>query len=257
MKQSIWGFDLGTASVGFAVVEHDEETPEGKIIRLGVRIFPEGVTEKTKEPRNLERRLARLARRQFRRRRWRKRDLRAALVDAELLPPSEREPCPHQTRGDFFLSSEKGRDPYELRAKGVHEKLEPYEIGRALFHLSKHRAFMGSRKLDPSKAGDQKQARDEKKIKGEIDSHKARMGERSLGEYLQKEFPAPKPKRGHHFDREMVEEEFNRIWNAQSRFHPAVLTDELRKRLRHIIFFQRPTFFRMKTVGKCDLEPTE
>lgn len=146
--QRIWGFDLGTASVGFAVIEHDEVRQEGKILKLGVRVFPEGVTEKTKEPRNWQRRQSRLARRQFRRRRWRKRALRAALVDAGLLPTSEREPRAHQTREDFFLSSEKGRDPYELRANGVKEKLEPYEIGRALFHLSKHRAFVGSRKFD-------------------------------------------------------------------------------------------------------------
>jgi CRISPR-associated endonuclease Csn1 len=253
----IWGFDLGTASVGFAVADHDEQKGEGKILKLGVRIFPEGVTEKTKEPRNLERRQARLARRQFRRRRWRKRALRGALVDGGLLPTSEREPRPRQTRGDFFLSSEKGRDPYELRAKGVNEKLEPYEIGRALFHLSKHRAFVGSRKFDSSKAGEKDREKEEKGIKQEIETHKGKMGGRSLGEYLQKEFPAPKPKRGHHFGREMVEEEFNRIWNTQSTFHPALLTDELKKRLRQIIFFQRPTFFRMKTVGRCDLEPGE
>jgi CRISPR-associated endonuclease Csn1 len=91
----IWGFDLGTASVGFAVIEHDEAKGEGKILKLGVRVFPEGLTEKTKEPRNWERRKARLARRQFRRRRWRKRALRATLVDAGLLPESEREPRPH------------------------------------------------------------------------------------------------------------------------------------------------------------------
>ncbi len=253
----IWGFDLGTASVGFAVMEHDEEKGEGKILRLGVRIFPEGVTDKTREPRNWQRRQSRLARRQFRRRRWRRRALRAALVGAGLLPPSEREPRPRQTRGDFFLSSEKGRDPYELRAKGVHEKLEPYEIGRVLFHLSKHRAFMGSRKFDSSKTGEKEREKEEKGINQEIKSHKAKMGDRSLGEYLQKEFPAPNPKRGHHFGRDMVEEEFNRIWDKQSEFHSAVLTGELKKRLRRIVFFQRPTFFRMKTVGKCDLEPDQ
>ncbi len=253
----IWGFDLGTASVGFAVIEQDEAKGEGKILKLGVRVFPEGVTEKTKEPRNWERRNARLARRQFRRRRWRKQALRATLADAGLLPESERKPRPHQTRGDFFLSSEKGRDPYELRARAMHEKLEPYEIGRALFHLSKHRAFAGSRKFDSSKAGDKEREKEEKGIEQEIKSHKEKMGARSLGEYMQQDFKAPNPKRGHHFHRKMVEDEFGRIWDTQSKFHPALLTAELKKRLDQIIFFQRPTFFRMKTVGKCELEPSE
>ena len=253
----IWGFDLGTASVGFAVTEQDEAKGEGEILKMGVRVFPEGVTEKRKEPRNWERRQARLARRQFRRRARRKQALRVALVDAGLLPESERKPRPHQTRGDFFLSSEKGRDPYELRARGVHEQLEPYEIGRALFHLSKHRAFAGSRKFDSSKAGDKQREKEEKGIEQEIRSHQQKMGARSLGEYVQQEFKAPNPKRGHHFHRKMVEDEFARIWDTQSKFHPAILTAELKKRLEQIIFFQRPTFFRMKTVGKCDLEPRE
>jgi hypothetical protein len=41
MKKT-WGFDLGTASVGFAVVEHDEESHEGKIItpQLGAAQSP-------------------------------------------------------------------------------------------------------------------------------------------------------------------------------------------------------------------------
>lgn len=256
MKQRVWGFDLGTASVGFAVVDQDEEKGEGKILKLGVRIFPEGVTEKTREPRNWQRRQSRLARRQFRRRRWRKRKLRAALAEAGLLPRSEREPRSHQTRGDFFLSSEPGRDPYELRAKGVNEELTPHEIGRALFHLSKHRAFVGSRKLDSSKSAE-KERNEEKGIKQEIETHRAKMGGRSLGEYLRSEFPAPARKRNHHFHREMVTEEFDRIWNKQREFHRQLLNDELKTRIRQIIFFQRPTFFRMNTVGKCDLEPSD
>ena len=56
MRKKIWGFDLGTTSIGFAVVEHDAEKHEGEIIRMGVRIFPEGVTEKEMEPRNKRRR---------------------------------------------------------------------------------------------------------------------------------------------------------------------------------------------------------
>jgi len=39
----IFGFDIGTTSVGFAVIEHDPELASGKIHRLGARIFPERV----------------------------------------------------------------------------------------------------------------------------------------------------------------------------------------------------------------------
>ena len=56
MRETIWGFDLGTTSIGFAVVEHNAQKKEGEIIRMGVRIFPEGITEKEMEPRNKKRR---------------------------------------------------------------------------------------------------------------------------------------------------------------------------------------------------------
>ena len=50
--QRIWGFDIGTTSVGFAVVHLDEEHDAGTIAHEGVRIFPEGRTEDKLEPRN-------------------------------------------------------------------------------------------------------------------------------------------------------------------------------------------------------------
>ena len=46
MKERIWGLDLGTTSIGFAVVDHDSQEQSGQIIKMGVRIFPVGVTEK-------------------------------------------------------------------------------------------------------------------------------------------------------------------------------------------------------------------
>ncbi len=257
MKQ-IWGFDLGTASVGFAVIEHDEESQTGKILRLGVRVFPEAVTEKSGEPRNWARRASRLSRRQFRRRRRRKQRMRAALVEAGLLPDSERLPRSRQADGEFFLNSA-GRDPYELRARGLQERLELYDFGRALFHLARHRAFMGSRKFAdaPGASGDRirQERNEEKRIQSEIQSHQETMRGRTIGEYLHQDFPAPSSKRGKHFSRQMVEDEFNRLWAAQRKFHSEVLDDQLRDKVHQIIFSQRPTFFRMNTIGTCELEP--
>ena len=41
--ETIWGLDLGTTSIGFAVVRMDIKKEQGEIIKTGVRIFPEGV----------------------------------------------------------------------------------------------------------------------------------------------------------------------------------------------------------------------
>ena len=39
--ERIFGLDIGTTSIGFAVIDHDTERQSGRILRLGVRIFPE------------------------------------------------------------------------------------------------------------------------------------------------------------------------------------------------------------------------
>ena len=80
-----FGLDIGTTSVGFAVIDHDSELATGKIHRLGVRIFPEARDPKG-VPLNQERRQARLRRRQLRRRRERRRLLGEQLHAAGLLP---------------------------------------------------------------------------------------------------------------------------------------------------------------------------
>jgi CRISPR-associated endonuclease Csn1 len=137
----------------------------------------------------------------------------------------------------------------------VRERLEPYDIGRALFHLSKHRAFRGSVKFDIFKPAEKEREKEEGKILGEIEGHRQRMAGRTVGEYLKQDFKFPDRKRRHHFQRDMVEEEFDRLWNKQREFHPELLTGELREKIRSIIFLQRPTFFRINTVGECELEP--
>lgn len=52
--------------------------------------------------------------------------------------------------------------------------------------------------------------------------------------------------------RAMLRDEFEAIWAAQRSHHPA-MTDEARKEIEHIIFFQRP--LKPAIVGKCTLDP--
>ena len=50
MKETIWGLDLGTTSIGFATVKKNTDGNDGEIVRMGVQIFPEGITEKKLVP---------------------------------------------------------------------------------------------------------------------------------------------------------------------------------------------------------------
>ncbi len=81
----IFGFDIGTTSIGFAVLDHDPARSIGSIKALGVRIFPEA-RDPDGTPLNQQRRQKRMARRQLRRRRARRRALGAMLHEAGLLP---------------------------------------------------------------------------------------------------------------------------------------------------------------------------
>lgn len=82
----IFGFDIGTTSIGWAVINRGTGDEDGCIAGLGVRIFPEARDPKG-VPLNQTRRMKRLARRQTRRRRDRRRALNVALAEAGLLPP--------------------------------------------------------------------------------------------------------------------------------------------------------------------------
>ena len=81
----IFGFDIGTTSIGFAAIEFDPAKGEGRILRMGSRIFPEARDPKG-TPFNQTRRQKRLMRRQLRRRKDRRRRLNEALLTFGLLP---------------------------------------------------------------------------------------------------------------------------------------------------------------------------
>jgi len=233
----IWGFDLGTTSIGFAVVEHDPAHDIGKIHRLGVRIFPEGVTEDKKEPRNKTRREKRLMRRGIRRRKLRRRLLNEALAEAGLLP--------RYGTPEWYKAV--ADDPYVLRRDGLSRPLLPHELGRAIYHLAKRRGFAGRAiEEDITDPDEMAATEDAQKLACE-------KGERTLGAFLAEQ---PK-KRGRHHTRDMVRDEFDRLWTAQRPYHAILSDPQFEARIRNLIFFQRPTFWRLKTLSRCQFCPDD
>lgn len=259
----IFGFDLGTTSVGLAVVDYDEGRCQGRIVWMGSRIFPEGVEPvgggKNTAPRNQKRRAARLVRRQFRRRKVKRRELGALLSEAGLLPPFGTEEWHRVMNAKKGMTPEEreNTDPYHLRAQGLNKVLEPYQIGRALYHLPKRRGFKARSEEEMGEESEEarkQRGKDEGVVKEGIKSLREQMAGRTLGAFLA-EIPDHERKRGRHLGRDMLEAEFATLWDAQARFHPDLLTGDLRDRARQVMFHQRPTFWRLKTLGKCRLEP--
>ncbi|MDZ4382999.1 MAG: type II CRISPR RNA-guided endonuclease Cas9 [Parvibaculum sp.] len=241
--ERIFGFDIGTTSIGFAVVDYSPEQSTGNILRLGARIFPEA-RDPDGTPLNQQRRQKRMMRRQLRRRRMRRKTLNEALRDAGLLP----------AYGSPDWPIVMGSDPYDLRRRGLEEELSAHEFGRAIYHLAQHRHFKG-RELDESDTSDS-DADDEKEAQSERDATlKALRNEQTtLGAWLARRAPSDR-KRGVHAHRTVVLEEFERLWTTQSEYHPALQSEELKAKIGDTIFAQRPVFWRKNTLGDCRFMP--
>jgi CRISPR-associated endonuclease Csn1 len=206
------GLDIGPNSVGWALIQGSEDA---RLIDCGSRVFPEGVDNfdtSKEESRNESRRIARGMRRQILRRRRRKRILRRALQSAGLWPVD-----PHEQ--SLLLQ----QDPYSLRRRALREALSPHEIGRVILHLNRRRGFLSNRKSDKG----------DKELKGmlaEISELAKEMGDKTLGEHFANKLgDDPRGRiRGKHKLRKMIHDEFDRIWNSQTKYHPTLLTESSR-----------------------------
>lgn len=246
------GLDVGANSIGWCVYRLGDDGEPEAIVRLGSRVYPDGRDPKSLASNAAERRQARQARRRRDRLIRRRQRLMAQLVAGGLMPadPEERKRL-------------EGLDPYQLRARGLDQQLSPHELGRALYHLGRRRGFKSSRK-------ERRGADDEKelgKVHAAIQALRERMdqaGVRTVGEYLASQKAQRLPVRGRraadggyvlYLQRDMVAEEFDMLWEAQARFHPQLLTETLRNRLKDTILFQR----RLLPVlpGRCLFEPDE
>lgn len=262
-RNTILGIDLGSSSLGTALIDVGEQA----ILFAGVRIFPAGVKgtdadlEKGKEvSRAAARREARQARRQTDRRRRRMRRIFKLLQQYGLLPSGDRDTVLPTLETELQAKySHSECLPYLLRAKALDDRLEPYELGRALYHLAQRRGFRSNR-ADSMK--DAKKDEDLGEVKSGIANLTAEInasGARTLGEYLSRLDPHQTRIRGpqHYTDRTMFMQEFDAIWDAQAKHHPGLLTAHRRSVLHHAFFDQRELKDQSRLVGPCELYPND
>ena len=232
------GIDIGTNSIGWCLLELRDGQPSG-IRDMGVRIFSDSRDPKTKTSLAVARRMARLTRRRRDRFLARRKSLLHFLKTKGLLPENEIE------RNDIFA-----KNPYELRAKAIDEKLTPAELGRALFHLNQRRGFKSNRRDEVKK-----EETDFQKEMAGLEKKLADSNCRTLGEFLWQRFKNSEPVRARsgqelYPTRKMYEEEFDKIVAQQTVFQTS-LTVEDWKRVREIIFKQRP--LKPQDPGPCQI----
>ena len=257
----VLGIDLGSGSLGTALVNPAAE----RIEFLGVRIFPAGVEGDLEtgreEPRSAKRRQARLARRQTQRRQRRLYKVFHLLQRMALLPTGRRVDVLCQLQRDLERRyPETTVLPWFLRARALDHPLEPCELGRALYHLAQRRGFLSNR------VGGKQDEEERSIVKGAIKGLRAAIqdsGKRTLAEYMVSLDPHLTPLRNkpefsnHYTHRSMFQDEFALIWDEQRPHHPKILTEHWRARLFHALFHQRPLKDQSYLVGPCELEPDE
>lgn len=266
MAQKILGLDLGTNSIGWAVICRDDDDT-CRLLHYGSHIFQEGVArgEKGNEKPCVEKRTSsRASRRHYDRRRLHKIQLLKILIELDMCPYlSEEELNDWRYKRIYPLKEEFiqwqhtndkiNKNPYHDRYLALTSKLDlftkkgRYILGRALYHLCQRRGFLSNRK-------DATQASDGPVNNGINDLTEAmeKAGCRYLGEYFYKLYGEHKKIRTTYTDRlAHTEKEFYAICKKQG------LSDEEILKLHKAIFYQRPLKSQKGLVGKCVFEPSK
>ena len=250
-----FAFDLGSGSLGWAVFALDEggSTPVA-LTDLGVRVFPSGRDPQSKESNALGRRQPRQQRRQIDCGKKRRKELEGRLVAAGLMPAA----TDKEARSAFFAI-----DPYEARGRAARGKAGLHTLGRAIWHMSKHRGFKSNRKADRTKEDDKgKIAKASATLREKLVDHGSPTygtwlaGRRKRGEPVRVRPHGKGAELAYDFypTRATLEDEFSHIWREQAQHHPS-LTQYAHDAIRDSVFFQRP----LKPVkpGRCTFFPDD
>ncbi|HNY59549.1 MAG TPA: type II CRISPR RNA-guided endonuclease Cas9, partial [Bacteroidales bacterium] len=220
--KKILGLDLGTNSIGWALVnEAENENEKSSIIMLGVRVNPLTVDEQKNFEKgksittNADRTMKRGMRRNLQRYKLRRENLIEILKENGFIT-------------DETILSENGNyttfETYRLRAKAVTEEITLEQFARVLLMINKKRGYKSNRKA--------KGAEEEGALIDGMEVAKL-LYEKDLtpGQYCLQLMEQGK-KQLPDFYRSDLQEEFNRIWAKQQEFYSEILTDKLKENLR-------------------------
>lgn len=222
MKKII-GLDLGTTSIGWAVVNEAESKDEiSSIVKLGVRVNPLTVDEQKNFEQgksittNAERTLKRSARRNLQRYKLRRDNLIEILLNNNIIT-------------DQTILSEQGNyttfQTYRLRAKAATEKIMLEEFARVLLMINKKRGYRSSRNVKSNDGEGQfidgmsiaLQLYENNYTPGQLSLLLLRGGKKYLPDFYRSD----------------LQTELDSIWDFQKQFYPEILTTEFKEQIRN------------------------
>lgn len=215
--KKILGLDLGTTSIGWALVnEKETEGEKSSIIRLGVRVNPLTVDEKTNYEKgksittNADRRMKRSMHRNLQRYKLRRKNLIDCLLEHHII--TDETPLNEQGNNTTFKT-------YRARAKAVTEEISLDDFARVLLMINKKRGYKSSRKV---KDGEEGELIDGMEIAKRLYEENLTPGQLLLDLYKNGKKNRPT------FYRSDLQAEFDKIWEVQSAFYPNILTDDFK-----------------------------
>lgn len=234
----ILGLDLGTTSIGWALVNEAENNDEqSSITRLGVRVVPLTVDEQTNFEKgksittNADRTLKRSMRRNLQRYKLRRAALILCLKDAGII------------QDDTILTENGPRTTFETlraRAKAASEKVSLEEFARILLMINKKRGYKSSRKAQSTEEGTlidgmevAKKLHDERLTPGQYVYALLQEGKKYIPDFYRSDLQA----------------EFDAIWTYQKAFHSDILTDDFYDQLQNKSKTKTSSIF----LGKCGI----
>lgn len=247
----VLGLDLGSTSIGWAVIEEhseeiiDDKTPLSKdtILGLGSRIIPLNPDESTQFSKGqaLTKNADRTAKR-TQRKGYDRYQLRRSLLLDKL-----------SSLGMYSGTTLKCSklELWGLRAKAVNEQISLLELGRVLCHINQKRGYRTAKSdFGDKKTGD---------YVAQVVERYRELTERGLtiGQLMHENLKANEAYRCKErvYPRVAYVEEYDKIMACQHTFYPEVLTSDVIAHIRdYIIFHQRPLKSCKHLVGKCELE---
>ena len=219
--KTILGLDLGTTSIGWALVKEAESKEEtSSIIKIGVRVNPLSTDESTNFEKgkpittNAERTLKRSARRNLQRYKLRRDNLKQLFIEHNFIEPTT---C---------LSEDGKESTFEtckLRALAATTRIELLDFVRVLFMINKKRGYKSARKMKDADGGAlidgmdvAKELYEDKITPGQFVYTRLCNGAKYIPDFYRSDLQA----------------EIDLIWDFQSNYHAELLTDDFKTQIR-------------------------
>ena len=252
--KKVLGLDLGVGSIGWCLIEKDDNNTPKRILRMGSRIVPissdeeTGYTKGNAISKNADRTAKRTARKCYDRYQLR----RKALVN--LLKRLGMEPNKN------LMFEQTPIELWQKRADAASKEVSLEELGRVLLHINQKRGYKHSRISN----SDSKETAYVQEVNSRYDDLKAEgltIGQHFAAKLKENEQETADGKKYYNYrikeqvyPRHAYEEEVKQILEVQSQYNPDVLSPDVCKEIMDIIFYQRDLKSCKNLVSLCEFE---